>query len=112
MTYRAPLNDMLLALNHGAGLYNSADQFRDVALGRGQFRVIRRGRDDEGGGVIYGVSDEESRLNLNLALAADLGKPVAFPDGLPYTEQLLNFTYTHSPKIVKNPSGTTSGHGR
>ena len=61
-------------LNHGQGIYNAADQFRDVALGRGQFRVIRRGRDDEGGGVMYGVSDEESRLNLNQASAADLGK--------------------------------------
>jgi DNA uptake protein ComE-like DNA-binding protein len=61
-------------LNHGPGIYNAADQLRDVTLGRGQFRVIRRGRDDEGGGVIYGVSDEESRLNLNVASAADLGK--------------------------------------
>ena len=61
-------------VSHGAGLYNAEDQFRDVALGRGQFRVIRRGRDDEGGGIIYGVSDEESRLNLNRAGAGELGK--------------------------------------
>jgi competence ComEA-like helix-hairpin-helix protein len=61
-------------LNHGPGLYNSAEQFKDVTLGRGQFRVIRRGRDDEGGGIIYGVSDEESRLNLNQAAAAELSK--------------------------------------
>jgi competence ComEA-like helix-hairpin-helix protein len=56
------------------GLYNADDQFRDVALGRGQFRVFRRGRDDEGGRVIYGVSDEESRLNLNRAGGGELGK--------------------------------------
>src|SRR5207247_6258957 len=29
---------------------------------------------DEGGGIIYGVSDEESRLNANYAAAEDLGK--------------------------------------
>jgi DNA uptake protein ComE-like DNA-binding protein len=61
-------------VSHGTGLYNAQDQFRDVTLGRGQFRVIRRGRDDEGGGIIYGVSDEESRLNLNRAGGGELGK--------------------------------------
>ncbi len=55
------------AKNHSGELYNSPDQFRDVSLGRGKFRVFRRGRQDEGGGVIYGVSDEESRLNVNSA---------------------------------------------
>ena len=53
--------------NHTGELYNSPDQFRDVSFGRGKFRVFRRGRQDEGGGIIYGVSDEESRLNVNTA---------------------------------------------
>lgn len=53
--------------NHTGEYYNSPDQFRDVAFGRGKFRVFRRGRQDEGGGIIYGVSDEESRLNVNYA---------------------------------------------
>jgi competence ComEA-like helix-hairpin-helix protein len=53
--------------NHTGELYNAPDQFRDVSFGRGKFRVFRRGRQDEGGGVIYGVSDEESRLNVNTA---------------------------------------------
>src|SRR5689334_25443906 len=44
--------------NHNGELYNSPQQFRDVTLGRGRFRVFRRGRQDEGGGVIYGVNDE------------------------------------------------------
>src|SRR6202012_1797162 len=48
--------------------------FRDVDFGRGSYSVLRRGRDDEGGGVIYGVSDEESRLNVNVATAAELTK--------------------------------------
>ena len=53
--------------NHTGELYNTPEQFRDIALGRGQFRVLRRARQDEGGGIVYGVSDEESRLNLNTA---------------------------------------------
>jgi competence ComEA-like helix-hairpin-helix protein len=60
--------------HHSGGLYNAPDSFRDVAFGRGRFRVVRRGREDEGGGVIYGVSDEESRLNLNVASSEELGK--------------------------------------
>ncbi len=58
--------------NHSGELYNAPDQFRDVAFGRGKFRVFRRGRQDEGGGVIYGVSDEESRLNVNYATSNQL----------------------------------------
>jgi competence ComEA-like helix-hairpin-helix protein len=57
------------AKNHSGDLYNSPDQFRDVSFGRGKFRVFRRGRQDEGGGIIYGVTDEESRLNVNYATA-------------------------------------------
>jgi DNA uptake protein ComE-like DNA-binding protein len=53
--------------SHDGLLYDNAAQFRDVSLGRGGFRVIRRARRDEGGGILYGVSDEESRLNLNTA---------------------------------------------
>jgi len=53
--------------NHSGELYNDADDFRDVSFGRGKFRVFRRGRQDEGGGIVYGISDEESRLNINTA---------------------------------------------
>ena len=60
--------------NHSGNFYDDAQQFRDVALGRGIFSVLRRGRSDEGGGVVYGVSDEESRLNLNTATADELAK--------------------------------------
>ncbi len=60
--------------NHTGELYNTPEQFRDVTLGRGQFRVLRRARQDEGGGIVYGVSDEESRLNLNTADNDALGK--------------------------------------
>jgi len=58
--------------NHSGELYNAPDQFRDVAFGRGKFRIFRRGRQDEGGGIIYGVTDEESRLNVNSASVQQL----------------------------------------
>lgn len=51
--------------NHGVGVYNAPNEFQNVAFGRGEFQVFRRARDDEGGGILYGISDEESRLNLN-----------------------------------------------
>jgi competence ComEA-like helix-hairpin-helix protein len=53
--------------NDNSQLYSSPQQFREITFGRGQFQVIHRGRQDEGGGVQYGVSDEESRLNVNTA---------------------------------------------
>src|SRR5437773_11943129 len=40
--------------SHNGELYNAPEQLRDVPFGRGQFRVFRPGRSDEGGGVIYG----------------------------------------------------------
>ena len=62
------------AKNHSGDLYNSPQDFQNVAFGRGHFEVFRRGRQDENGGIIYGVSDEESRLNLNIASMDELGK--------------------------------------
>ncbi len=61
-------------VNHNGDLYDSPDHFRDVQFGRGQFQVFRRGRADEGGRIIYGVSDEESRLNVNQASLDDFAK--------------------------------------
>lgn len=58
--------------NHTGELYNDPDHFRDVPFGRGQFSVLRRGRQDEGGRILYGVSDEESRLNVDSASATEL----------------------------------------
>ena len=60
--------------NHSGDLYDDTQRFRDVTLGRGSFSVIRRGRAHEGGGLLYGVSDEESRLNVNTADTNALGK--------------------------------------
>jgi competence ComEA-like helix-hairpin-helix protein len=60
--------------NHGKGLYDASDELCEVSLGRGKFDVFRRGREDEGGGILYGVSDEESRINLNTASTDALSK--------------------------------------
>lgn len=61
-------------LNHSGQLSDSVQQFRDIPFGRGEFRVFHRGRPDEGGGLLFGPSDEESRLNVNNASAEELGK--------------------------------------
>ncbi len=58
--------------NHSGDLYNDPEDFRDAVLGRGTFQVFRPGRVDEGDGIVYGVDDEESRLNLNQATSAQL----------------------------------------
>jgi competence ComEA-like helix-hairpin-helix protein len=68
--------------NHSGELYDSPDQFRDITLGRGIFRVFRRARPDEGGGVIFGVADEESRLNINTATAAEFTQLEGFTTNL------------------------------
>jgi DNA uptake protein ComE-like DNA-binding protein len=60
--------------NHSGNFYDDAQQFREIPFGRGVFSVVRRGRADEGGGIIFGVSDEESRLNVNTASADQLAK--------------------------------------
>jgi competence ComEA-like helix-hairpin-helix protein len=60
--------------HHNGALFNAPDEFRDVSLGRGQFSVFHQERRDEGGRIAYGVSDEESRLNLNVAAADELAK--------------------------------------
>lgn len=60
--------------NHSGDLYSAAEQLRDVELGRGRFRVIRQGSREEGDQLVYGISDEESRLNINTAGTLELIK--------------------------------------
>ena len=60
--------------NHTGDLYNDPSDFRENNFGRGTWSILRRGRDDEGDGVIYGISDEESRLNVNVATSDELNK--------------------------------------
>jgi competence ComEA-like helix-hairpin-helix protein len=60
--------------NHNGELYDAPSHFQRIPFGRGEFSVFRQGRRDEGGQVMYGVADEESRLNVNQASAEELGK--------------------------------------
>ena len=60
--------------NHTGTLYNAPEEFQDVSLGRGMFRVFRRGTEEEGSGIIYGIRDEECRINVNYAQPEELAK--------------------------------------
>lgn len=74
LLYKNALERSHSGKNHTGELYNDPQDFQEIAFSRGTYSVLRRGRDDEGGGVIYGVSDEESRLNVNVASSDELTK--------------------------------------
>lgn len=61
-------------ISHNGQLQDAPELFRDIHFGRGEFRVFRRGRPDEGGRILFGVSDEESRLNLNQPVSEELAR--------------------------------------
>jgi len=54
--------------NHTGSLYDDAKDFENIAFDRGHYRISRH--DDTG--PVYGISDEESRLNINVATADEL----------------------------------------
>lgn len=51
-------------------LLNAPQHFREVSLGRGHFSLLSR--DPTTGEMVYGVSDEESRLNVNTVSTNEL----------------------------------------
>jgi DNA uptake protein ComE-like DNA-binding protein len=53
------------AKSHTGSLYDDAKDFQEVPFGRGHFQVFSRGGSEGDRETVYGVSDEESRLNLN-----------------------------------------------
>ncbi len=57
---------------HSSELQDSPANFRDVALGRGRFSVLRHAGPGSAGGWAHGVSDEEGRLNVNVAATNEL----------------------------------------
>ncbi len=59
------------ATSHNGSVYDDNQDFRDIQFGRGHFSVLRP---PEGGesGVVFGVSDEESRLDVNTAATNEL----------------------------------------
>jgi competence ComEA-like helix-hairpin-helix protein len=67
LLYRDARDRSRISRNHTGQLYDSPEDFRDVTLGRGEFRVFHLAQADSGGGIVYGVQDEEARLNLNYA---------------------------------------------
>lgn len=74
LLYRDATERQRSAQNHSGGIYDAPQEFKDIPFSRGQFRVFHQGRRDEGGRIMYGVSDEESRLNVNRASADELRK--------------------------------------
>src|SRR5271155_1643924 len=72
LLYQDVVTRQQTAKNHTGSLYDNARDFKEVPLGRGKFQVFHRAPQEEGGGIIYGISDEESRLNLNSASSTQL----------------------------------------
>ena len=84
LLYQNAVNRQRASRNYDNELEDAPADFKDVKLGRGVFRVFHQGRQDEGGGILYGVTDEESRLNLNTASEAELKNiPDMPPDVVP-----------------------------
>jgi competence ComEA-like helix-hairpin-helix protein len=60
--------------SHSAQLYDDPQDFKEVPFGKGDFSVFHQGGENEGSKVVYGISDEEGRLNLNGASQEELLK--------------------------------------
>jgi general secretion pathway protein K len=56
------------AKNHTGALYDDSQSFENIAFDRGHYRIFKHDDDK----LVYGISDEESRLNLNSATANEL----------------------------------------
>jgi DNA uptake protein ComE-like DNA-binding protein len=74
LLYRDAVERRQADKNHTGELYDSPGEFREIKLGPGTFSIIRQGRTVEGGGIFFGISDEESRLNVNEAKSEELTK--------------------------------------
>ena len=68
LLYRDSVNRRKTGKNHTGALYDDDADFHDVTLGRGKIRV------GHGYPATYGISDEESRINVNTASAEVLSK--------------------------------------
>jgi competence ComEA-like helix-hairpin-helix protein len=74
LLYRDAIDRRASEKNHTGELYQSPADFQEIQLGPGTFSVMRQARADEGGGVIFGIADEDNRLNINQAGPEELSK--------------------------------------
>jgi len=72
LIYQDALTRQGTAKNHTGSLYNDEKDFKDVTLARGTMSVFHRASAEEGGKIIYGINDEESRLNINTVAPTQL----------------------------------------
>lgn len=72
--YHDMLNRRRTSSNHSGQAHNNPKEFENIAFGRGHFRVARPASPSEGSQIVFGVADEESRLNVNTANAQELTK--------------------------------------
>jgi DNA uptake protein ComE-like DNA-binding protein len=72
LLYQASKENQKSGINHSEELYDSPENFRDVAFSRGTFRVFNGGESGTEGGIKFGVVDENRFLNFNTAQATNL----------------------------------------
>ncbi len=65
--------------NYSGELANAPEYFKDIRLGRGEYRVFHQGDREDSERILFGVTDEESRLNVNYASIQELGKLYEMP---------------------------------
>jgi competence ComEA-like helix-hairpin-helix protein len=74
LLYRDMMERKRSEKSHSGELYDLPEHFREAPFARGHFTVFRQGGADEGGKIMYGITDEESRLNINHASSEQLSK--------------------------------------
>lgn len=63
------------AVNHNGELFNAPDRFKNIRYARGEYSILKAPDNANGRSEAqYGVSDEESRLNVNQATVEQLSK--------------------------------------
>jgi DNA uptake protein ComE-like DNA-binding protein len=74
LLYQDSLDRKKAGKNHTGYLYDAPELFREVDLGPGKFSVFHGTTPDQPGDIAYGITDEESRLNLNQSQPQEFAK--------------------------------------
>jgi competence ComEA-like helix-hairpin-helix protein len=93
--------------NYTGSLYNDPKAFRDTALGRGKFSVLHRADQDDGGELVYGITDEERRLNLNIAQPAQFTNFAGITSDI--ISAIVSWRSPANPNAAANPQTTPAG---